>query len=555
MKKAVSRYDATLLHVMESATELLRRIDARAWVWWFGGTLPFVAVLLHFWTDMSQAASAWSRLPGASFMLALAYGWMKVAHSVFADHLLRYLRDDPEPPPMQLRSKLRLVTSAMMIHATTPWILVLALLAMIPFGWAYAFYHNVTVMALTHFRAGGRTRDLIRIALQQSNYRAGQNHGVIIVLFVFAALILFNMLLGFYQVAAISKILTGEENAITRNPWMILSSTIFAMAVSLSYIVAGPLVKAVYALRCFHGQSRKNGEDLLVAFRRAGATLIIAIMAILTLSSAQAQPASPASAKPPARQSVNPDELGRQINEVLKQDRFQWRLPREEGVTKEDDGWLAGFFKAIGNWVRDMKNSVNKFIDDYIVRQIKDFLRGFRFKSSGSDLSPTTPWADMAHSVMVVLVVVLALLLIVLLVRHWMRMPPAQAKAEEAAPELNLENEQIIASQLPENEWLRLAQEKINQGDFRLALRALFLATLAHLGERRLLAIAKSKSNGDYVRELALRARDRSEMRGRFVENVRRFDWAWYGLHDVSRDVLDEFRNNHQLIVSDGRPR
>ena len=122
-------------------------------------------------------------------------------------------------------------------------------------------------------------------------------------------------------------------------------------------------------------------------------------------------------------------------------------------------------------------------------------------------------------------------------------------------PEVNLESDQIIATQLPENEWLRLAQEKIDSGDYRLAMRAFFLATLAHLGERKLLMIRKSKSNGDYVRELALRARDRNDLRGMFTESVRTFDWAWYGWHDVTRDLLDQFRTNHQHIVSDGVPR
>ena len=133
-------------------------------------------------------------------------------------------------------------------------------------------------------------------------------------------------------------------------------------------------------------------------------------------------------------------------------------------------------------------------------------------------------------------------------------MPPPPATAS-TAPEINLESDQVIATQLPENEWLRLAQEKIDSGDFRLAMRALFLATLAHLGERRLLAIARSKSNGDYVRELALRARDRLGLRQCFHESVRAFDRSWYGWYDVSRDQLNQFRANHQQIITDAAPR
>src|SRR5436190_21100441 len=72
-------------------------------------------------------------------------------------------------------------------------------------------------------------------------------------------------------------------------------------------------------------------------------------------------------------------------------------------------------------------------------------------------------------------------------------------EAEALPPPVNLESENVLASQLPENEWLLLAREKMEAGELRLALRALFLATLAHLGEKRLLQIGRSKSNGDYV--------------------------------------------------------
>jgi hypothetical protein len=158
----------------------------------------------------------------------------------------------------------------------------------------------------------------------------------------------------------------------------------------------------------------------------------------------------------------------------------------------------------------------------------------------------------MAHTVLIVLLVLLGVAVIALLVRQWMKQPPKVAAPVAAAPEVDLESDHVVASALPENEWLRLAQEKMEAGDYRLAMRALFLAILAHLGDRRLLRIVRSKSNGDYVRELALRARDRSDLRGHFTDTVRVFDWAWYGWHDVTRDVLDQFRAHHQHITADG---
>jgi hypothetical protein len=433
--------------------------------------------------------------------------------------------------------------------------LALAFLAMLPFGWAYAFYHNVTVLALSHFRSGGRTRELIRSALNQSHYRVGQNHSLMLVLMVFAAMVWLNVMVGVGQLAMIAHSLTGEENAITRNPvGTMFSSTMLACTIAFSYLVAGPFVKAIYALRCFHGMSRKNGEDLLVAFRRAAVAALFLIGCVGASSSSRAEEPAPAGKE--RMTTIDPSTLGKHIHEVLEQDKFQWRMPRDANApVDENSGWFGGFFKMVGGWFESAKKALGDVFDVWLKEKIKEFLRGMRLQHDVSDGTPSTPWADVASTAMKAILIVLVAVLAVLLIRQWMKMPPAPAKAEGAVPEINLENEQIIASQLPENEWLRLAQEKMDAGDFRLALRALFLATLSHLGERRMLAIVKSKSNGDYVRELALRARDRTEMRGRFTENVHRFDWAWYGLHDVTRDLLDEFRGNHQLIVSDAQPR
>ena len=36
---------------------------------------------------------------------------------------------------------------------------------------------------------------------------------------------------------------------------------------------------------------------------------------------------------------------------------------------------------------------------------------------------------------------------------------------------------------------------------------------------------------------------------------MKTFDWAWYGWHDVTRELLDQFRDNHQHIITDGRAR
>jgi hypothetical protein len=120
--------------------------------------------------------------------------------------------------------------------------------------------------------------------------------------------------------------------------------------------------------------------------------------------------------------------------------------------------------------------------------------------------------------------------------------PEIQAQAIPPAPDLHDEN--IGANQLPEDGWIALARELLEKGDLRLALRAYYLASLAQLADRNLISIARYKSNRDYERELVRRAHALPQLTGLFSENVSTFDRVWYGLHEVTRDLLDGFATN-----------
>jgi hypothetical protein len=553
MKPRKYRDEHPLLQTVEEATALLRRCPVEAWFWWFAGTVPFVCYALHFWSDMSRAADADSHLVESAFLLAFAYGFMKVAHAIFGDHLLRILRNGEKPGPLPFRAKLRLAASQALIHCTSPWVLILSSAAVVPAGWAYAFYHNANILALPVFREGGRTRDLFKQAVAQCHYRPGQNHGVIAILFLFSILVWMNITMGASTVILLAKSFTGSENEYTRNPWLFLSSGFLAATIAASYMIAGPLVKACYAVRCFYGLSRRTGEDIAMRFRvaprMAGALLILLASVVQADSSLSA--ADPP--KPVVSRTVNPESLDKNIQKVLKEDAFQWRMPRDHRQERKEAGWFEAFVRQTGLWIRSVSDDVAAFFKGLVTDRLKEWLRKlFGSRKSGiEEGNGGTPWADMVEGVLYLLLAGLAVVLVVQFVRMWKKRLPVAAAAVGAASKIDLKSDQVVATQLAEDEWLKLAQEKIDAGDYRLALRALFLATLAHLGQRRMIAIAKSKSNGDYVRELALRARDRLELRRSFDEQSRVFDRSWYGWHDVTSDLLEQFRSNHQRIVAD----
>jgi hypothetical protein len=116
------------------------------------------------------------------------------------------------------------------------------------------------------------------------------------------------------------------------------------------------------------------------------------------------------------------------------------------------------------------------------------------------------------------------------------------------APDLADEN--VGAEQLPEDGWVKLARELLERGELRLAVRAFYLATLAHLAERSLITLAKFKSNRDYERELSRRGHALAELPDLFGQNVSVFELVWYGIHEITRDTVADFARNVERMKS-----
>ncbi|HET9131653.1 MAG TPA: DUF4129 domain-containing protein, partial [Terriglobia bacterium] len=88
------------------------------------------------------------------------------------------------------------------------------------------------------------------------------------------------------------------------------------------------------------------------------------------------------------------------------------------------------------------------------------------------------------------------------------------------------------------------------KGEWRLAVRAYYLASLANLAQRHLIGIASFKSNREYENELRRRAHSLPQLLPAFGRNVAIFERVWYGTHGVNDELLQEFSANMQLIRS-----
>ena len=103
-------------------------------------------------------------------------------------------------------------------------------------------------------------------------------------------------------------------------------------------------------------------------------------------------------------------------------------------------------------------------------------------------------------------VLVIIGVLVWLLWRTRSRTASAETAATPAAPVPDLASDDVTGEELPVDGWTKLALELLERGELRLAMRAFYFSSLAHLAARSLVSLAKFKSNRDYERELLRRS-------------------------------------------------
>ena len=527
------------LEWIEAALHLLRARPA-VLLSYYLGSVPCLLSLLFFWADMSQGAFARAHLIESSLGVAALYLWMKCWQTVFASKLRAQLLMEPEAPWTAARiTRLALVQSALQ-----PFGLFLRLLAaqiLLPYIWTYAFFQSAGIL-------GDGTNPSVRAVLRAARKQAGlwwqETHLALLCLFGFAFFIWLNVTTVCALLPFAFKTFLGIETPLTRNVWAMFNSTFFAATFAATYLCFDPLRKAVFVLRQFHGDSRLSGDDLRVglkALRRrvpgaaAALALVCAGLGATPLTARAAEP-------PPAR--VESTSLNESLDRVLQQREYAWRLPREAGP-EEQDSWLATFFKSVGkklfSWIKQVGKVLGKIVD-WLRDLFEPAAKDHAAHSGGLDWPRTARWT------LIVLVAALAGLLGVLLWRWRESRRGAVATAQPLASVPDLNEESVTADQLPEDGWLQLARELMERGERRLALRASYLAGLAHLGHRELLRIARHKSNRDYDRELRRRARGNTSLLDAFDENLEAFERSWYGEHAVTPDTLGSFSQNLERI-------
>ncbi len=527
--------------LLEEAVRLLRAAPASAWLAYFIGTVPCMLGALYFLADMSRSAYASERLIGSSGALAGVWLWMKCWQAVFTCRLRAELLL-LDPPHWTAGRVARLALSQIALQPAGLVLRPLALLLTIPYVWTATFFQNVTVLG--DGEPGGLWA-LGRRAFAQCLLWPLQAHLATSLLTGFGFFVWLNIGIAMFVVPQLAKMFFGVESQFTQHPSGLLNPTFFAASIAALYLCLDPLRKAVNVLRCFYGSSLRSGADLAVQLKAvrqpAAHVATLAASFFLFLGTLGAGSAHAAMKEEP---KVSPTELSQSLDDVLERREYAWRAPRERQTQVEDTSWFGKLRKDFSEWVEKSATKIGRWFSR-TTKKIVDWLfpdKDFKAKDPGGFLS----WFSNVRVIFVTLLVVAAIVLIVMLTRR--RLPFSAAQAEPVAPVPDLNEEHVTADQLPEDGWLQLARELMQSGQFRLALRASYLAGLAHLGHRELIRLAKYKSNRDYDRELQRRARANPELLTAFDRNLLAFERGWYGEHEVTSETLGDFSQNLERI-------
>ncbi|MHA7632606.1 DUF4129 domain-containing protein [Corallococcus sp. M7] len=195
--------------------------------------------------------------------------------------------------------------------------------------------------------------------------------------------------------------------------------------------------------------------------------------------------------------------------------------PKEEEVPPPESSWWRRFIDKLGEWLRDF------------------FKRNNPRPQSRETALPVSGGA--AANVLVVMLVALTLAVLGVVVVSVLR-----RKRASSGPDLEVSTVDAAAlagnpdhalSRPPEG-WAHLADALAAKGEYREAVRNLYLALLSRLHRDGAIHYDETLSNWDYLRAF----RGRPEVKAPFRELTRRFDFAWYGNVPVSADGYTEFR-------------
>lgn len=230
-----------------------------------------------------------------------------------------------------------------------------------------------------------------------------------------------------------------------------------------------------------------------------------------------------------AQQSAPGVDAQGRAKEILARPEFDETV--EEPKAPDEPGWFAKLLRRFLEWLEEL---FKKKRDD----------------DDGETVSAPTTSTDMAGAnvVMIIALVLVAAALIFILVRSFKPKERADTELDDMGglSQQSLETDPMSALSKPPETWAGLADELAARGDFREAIRHLYLALLSRLHRDGVIDYDPTLSNWEYL----FAFKGTSAFKAAFKELTRRFDFAWYGNLDVDSMAWSIFRRTAEPMLA-----
>jgi hypothetical protein len=239
-------------------------------------------------------------------------------------------------------------------------------------------------------------------------------------------------------------------------------------------------------------------------------------------------------------------ELNAAIDEVISRPEYAWRLPRSKESTEAQ-------YLSFGDKILEVMRKAA----DYVVRFMRWLDRWLEklFSRKNRAHNVSHDWQTSVLGLWYLAAAFVCSILAVALYRLWRnyRRGSAVKTADAISVAPDIADENIQPDVLPSDEWMKMAHDFLARGEFRPAIRAMFLACLAFLAGEKRITPARYKSNREYFGELCRKARDTPVVIAAFRENMGVVEESWYGTRPVTKATVDLFDGNRLKIFEGAR--
>ncbi len=536
------------MELIDESVTLFVRLPKYLLAIYYLGALPFCVGVIYFWHDCRKSLDGSTIAPEALFLTA-SYILMKVSQAIFCR--LMYCHLSGEEDDSWTVYRVMNIAVIQTVYASTFWIVYpSALVLTVPFPWVNSFYHNVSLVGT---RANSTLRSVYKEAALLSLAWPGKTSLAILYQSIVMLIVWANLMALSFFVPYMLKTFLNIDTVFTDSPEQVFSGTFTVIVMTICFLVMNPINKTYHVLRCFNAEARKSGVDLMAGLRHVKRRASVGVAVLVIALTLMANPARAASAdddtddpsqdtpRHPAKVVLTEDgkKTKEALDKVLAENDYQWRAKQAKVDTKPS--MLQNFLEALDRAWKGFWDWVDKLFKK------KEEQEPTIKPSEINDLSSMLEWIRLA----MILVLVAAAAVVAVAIMRWRRSKRVRSLPQATIVPLvpvDLTKEDVKADDLPEDSWLKMARELEARGDLRLAMRALYLATLSAMAQREWIRIGRGKSNRDYLMEFRKRLRTKEGPVAHFADSMELFEASWYGTHPATSDVIDKIEKNHENV-------